>query len=195
MFTCSLCTPGSQNNWIEQAAVFWRHSYFDVLPSLSFRRVCGTSHPASGWTSGRSSLKSIAPFNSPSSTCRCVSLCGVTLNANIFGFQVCVPVQPIATAEGTGGVWLHQQEGEPRPDQADHPHPQQGQPSAQHRPGKIFLLYLLQPHHHHIEVRPSSKPIKCPFSAHCPLVCGKHHTTIKKTDNNAKQMACMICLV
>lgn len=72
--------------------------------------------------------KVAAPFLSV--TCRRVSFCVVTLNADLFGFQVCVPIQPIASAEGTGGVWLHQQEGEPRPDQADHPHSQQGQPST-----------------------------------------------------------------
>lgn len=93
----------------------------------------------------RARSKVLPPFNFPSATRRYVSVCGVTLKADVFGFQVCIPVQPVAPAEGTGGVWLHQQEGEPWPDQADHPHPQQGQPSAQYRPGKIFLPYLLQP--------------------------------------------------
>lgn len=69
----------------------------------------------------------------------CVSWRGVTLTADLFGFQVCVPVQPLPAAQGPGGFWLHQQEGEPRPDQADHPHPQQGLPPAQHRPGESFL--------------------------------------------------------
>lgn len=45
----------------------------------------------------------------------------------LLGLQVRFPVQPFSTAQGSGGVRLHQQASHPQSDQTDHPHPQQGE--------------------------------------------------------------------
>lgn len=132
--------------------------------------------------------KVLPPVISCSVTCFCVSLWCVILNVDLFGFQVCVPVQSVPPAKGSGSVWLHQQEGEPQPDQADHPHPQQGQPFAQHRPGETFLPYLLQ---------------SLPGTTFVLQTKIKHHLVhIYFVGNHimiynffVKQMVCMICPV
>lgn len=43
-----------------------------------------------------------------------------------------IPAQSEFTAQGSGGVRLHQQALRPRPDQTDHPQPQQGESRAHH---------------------------------------------------------------